>query len=516
MSASRRRPSSTVVKGAKTTTPWYWDDYYPPSTNPNSVPLYLATTGHGNNAFNSCLRITGRSGWKVYNLDFVPGGYGIEANGTANLELYGCRFFGVCHLEHIDTDNSNYQGKHVRAANATGLLFDRCEFYGGMPPWLTWSEGKGWPGAWGPSIRNAFAEVQDAFFTARHCRFENFYHLVWGQGMQSPKWHHCTFSNCGLDGLLVCGVPKSVTEIVRSQLLNSTISGWAGGTNTVAALHYVGNLEVRVVPGYASHRAAHVKTVSSGAPTALDCDYVPMALEQPHGGVGGGGEPGPWFRCQNSIVGTQRHRQASAAPGFGTGASVSPHRPNQLMELGHHWWAQNNIAAVYPSASGYLWASSDPAVGAKDSFVSYILESTAGLSHVDYNHYYRDAGMPNTGRTSLATVQVYGGSTTNCADISAIQAAGSAEDHGTSGSPGWTVDFPDDRPDGDLYSPDNFLISASNAAASGGNTGLSAQGMHDYDGNTQITYPGYSWRGCFVPGVPSMEQEVGPLGPPIT
>ena len=506
---------STVCKGSAPNPPWYWADYYPPDTNPNNVPLWFGTTGHGNNAFNSCLRITNRSGWKIYNLDFVPGGYGIEANGTTNLEIYGCRFFGVCHLEHIDTDNTNYQGKQVRADSATGLLFDRCEFYGGCPPWLTWSEGKGWPGAFGPSMRNAFAEVRDAFFQARHCRFENFYHLVWGQGMQSPKWHHCTFVNCGLDGLLVCGVPKSVTEIIRSQLLNSTVSGWAGGTNTIAAMHYIGNLEVRMVPGYASHRAAHVKTTSSGPPTALDCDYVPMSLEAPHGGVGGGGEPAPWFRCQNSILGTQRHRQSSTAS-QGTGATLSPHRANQLMEFGHLWWAQNNIAAVYPSASGYLWDSSDPAVGARDSFVTYVLESTGGFSHIDYNHYYRDSLMPNTGRSTLATVYVYNGSAINCADIAAIRAASAAEDHGTSGSPGWTFDFPSDGPDRDLYRPDNFLISVTNTAASGGNTGLSAQAMHDYDGNAQITYPGYSWRGCFVPGVPAVEQEVGPLGPMIT
>ena len=506
-------PLSTIVEGARTTTPWYWTDYYPPGTNPNTVPLYVSTANDGTTT-QSCLTINGTIGWKIYNLDFVCGHFGIRADNTSGFQVWGCQFIGASQGDHPDTDNGNSaQGKQIRLLGATNFLADRCAFFGGCPPWFTWSEGKGWNGSHATGLRNGPYDFLNITGVSRHCRFESFFSMLLFNDQKEMRWHHCDWLNIGPgEGSLVVNAPSDILEVIRCRVMNCTLAGWAGSHANPGIYHFVNNFWSIYLPGGASHKALHTFAGSGGPPSSLDCDFYPPPAEQPHGGTGGG-EPSQ-FRFQNSIIGTQRHRQASIGGGFGTGAMLAPHRPNQQVSFNHFWRAQNNIAAVYPSKNGYLWESSDGAVNAKDSFVTPLV--THALFTYNFNHYYRHPSMPSTGRATLAAVTVYNsGSGTNCANIAAIKAQG-IEANGTEGDPGWNVAYPDTHSDSQFYDKANFLLPVGNTAASGGNTGLSGQGAHDYDGNTQITYPGYSWRGCFVPGVPTIEQEVGPLGPMIT
>jgi hypothetical protein len=519
-------PLSTIVKGARTTTPYYWGDYYPSGTNPNTTPLYVSTSNDGGTG-SSCLTINSTTGWKIYNLDFICGHFGIVADSTSNFQLWGCRFIGASQGDHPNTDNGNsLQGKQVRMLGTTSnFLADHSEFYGGMPPWFTWSEGKGWSGSQGTSLRNgAFDYVNATNPICRHCHFEGFFSLMIFGVQNDQRFHHCNFLNVGpFEGAFVTAPPNGLFEFVRTRHMNSTLAGWAAqsGQGSVRGnAYFISSFMSFYLAGSAAHKALHTKNASSGgAPTSLDCDFFPSNTIQPHGGFGTGGIPSE-RRFQCSIVGTQRSQNMAVANGPGNIGSGAPVGNNALYAIieystGGTYNSQNNIAAVYPSDNGYIWNTSYTAAIPIDSHCC-LYEYAAGVTTYDYNHIYRHSSMPATGRTSLVTYKVYNTtSATSCANIAAVKAQG-VEAHGTEGDPGWSISYPSAGSDILFYNRANFVVPVGNVAASGGNTGLSGQAAHDFDFNTQITYPGYSWRGCMVPGVPAIEQEVGPCGPMVS
>jgi hypothetical protein len=215
--------------------PWNWAEDGPQSTDPNQCQLFIsssndsATIGVTTNT-SYILRINSTSNWVIENLDFIGGGDTIQMRDGTNHTIRGCRFLGWAPPYMPDgTRQDTIRRRHnmFAAVNTFGLLCERCEFWGGTPPWVGWSDNKGQMGAYSLAAAattmwymQGLSDTTVSFSgTFRNCLMDGWVCATKPGGTpQFIKFHNCSLRYWGLDGAIATQNPSEKIDHIRCQL----------------------------------------------------------------------------------------------------------------------------------------------------------------------------------------------------------------------------------------------------------------------------------------------------------
>lgn len=517
------RPDATTTNPAsgQPNPPWEWSDAHAESTDPNQCELLISSTetdsggqtpGPGRNY---AINIDGTTGWLFKNLDFVGGGNAIRAR-SATIEPQGCRFFGQIAAEIDDSLSgtvSFFKDAFVLDIDAGSATADRCEFWGGFKGWHTTNANvKVHEGHYGLPVRRVLARMTNgASLTLRHGLIDGLLFITRDGGQPADiKFHFVRARFVGNDGAITGDAPTGEVHFLRGEWWENSIFGWSS-TSANPGDAYVGLSMISHVRPCKHLNGWYATDVPQ------DSQFWPLSQTVGHGSAT---HPENVARYNCTGIGAHDHAGDNVPGtnyGNGTGLGVSS---GGNMTATATYKAYNNIAAVYAhSGQGIANQGYNG-----DTHVALLAEPTgvgmnAGQLDWDYNHYFRDdmtAFIPSGGNNfdTFATVIDTGGVTNEVADLAGIQANSSFETNGSEGDPlfSTTPDTSVDDPTWQTLS--RWTLQVGSPAATGGNTALSGQGWPDVDvDGTEFTYPGYSWRGALEPGVPAVEQQIGPLGP---
>jgi hypothetical protein len=543
--------------------PWPWVEEEPADTDPNKVQLYISSTNDNNTATittsgdgnfgvmdlsNRLLRINGTSNWLLENLDFVGGGDTIQMRNCSGTTIRGCRFLGwapphfkdgvgltTCHRRHFMLD----------VVDATGLLCERCEFWGGTPYYLGADENKvhrgGYPLGANATLFYCSSGTGTFSGTFRNCIIEHFISLAKSGGsLVSVKFHNNYMQYVGEDGLIIMKLATTGIDFIRNHMCSATFYGPCDDTTAAngGTLNVGYNLILNFRP--AQHYSGYMMILNSGENTDQQ-----------------------WM-CNRTVVSHEnwqyfpRHRQYNntsvaspfSAPaecktddGDGTMTNITNNAsgcmlwPNETQYYYTEYQSRNNILALRPNGTFATTSTATAGPTEKTTHCAVVLDPSligwkqgAAVTYsMDYNIYHRGAGIVATSGTLNAAVTTVDSQLTanktergrnNKTDVFTDTGQ---ENHGLVSDGAGTAADPMfvgvweaasvalTQPDSVLFDKGFWCLQSGSPAAAGGDT--TDRTWPDVDFGAEITYLGNSFRGCMDPAASAIEQLVGPLGP---
>ena len=414
--------------------PWDWADDAPAENeDPNQCQLYISCSndqrvGQTNvsTGISYMLRINGETNWLVENIDFVSGGNTFEMRDGSGHVLRGVRVLGWAppnmernsaltdafgnELDNAGSSTVERCHSMIEARNTTGIVVDRCEFWGGCAPWIGWDENKARHGAYSvPHKSNLWFFQSGDSVPGTSIRFVNtlcdgFPTVVRPSGKPIyAKFHQCSLRYWGMDGSLCCETPSETFEYIRSQMFEYTLTGMVNALAFDGSMYVGYNLMMNVRPF--CHENGYWDST-----TDIDNGFACAKMEITH-------EPDKkaverQFYYNNTCIGSHNHMKADATKhtagnpiaGMGNdgGCTIFPGYFNRFMK---EWWSRNNINAVRPNGSRGSIPQLDYG-GSGDSHAGVVMhvnvmgwQAAGGLDaySTDYNIYHRGSGMPTLG-----------------------------------------------------------------------------------------------------------------------
>ena len=505
--------------------PWDWSEDGPANQDPNQCQLFISSSNDSgtigvttNTSY--VLRINSTSNWTLENLDFVGGGDTIQMRSGNGHTIRGCRFLGWAPPYMPDsTTQDTIQRRHnmFAAVSTFTLTCERCEFWGGTPPWVGWSDNKGQMGAYSLAaaaatlwFMQASSDATVSFSgTFRNCLLDGWVTATKPGGTpQFIKFHNCSMRYWGLDGAIVTQNPTETIDHIRCQLFQSSSLGWIS-TTARGAQYWGYNLICNFRPFM--HYWAFWTINSRSAPNEFVCGTTVTA----HGGSS-------WRDClehyhyNNTSIGAHNHRRMSAIAnkggsnagvandGCGAATGTLPFEQNAYYKT---YYARNNVMAVRPNNSQGTSANG-PGGPSGDSHVAVLLHPThigfgqgATVTYtVDYNIYHRGSGMPTlSGANKNGVITTVNNSRTETARnlIADVQSDTGQEAHGRIADPLFAGTWAATKLDSELHANAFWCLQAQSPAVSGGDT--TNRSWPDVDFGTEITYGGQCVAGLHGP-----------------
>jgi major membrane immunogen (membrane-anchored lipoprotein) len=512
---------------------WDWTDNYAPNMDPNYVDIVLVTGENWSNK-NYLLNIDGRKGWTFKNIDFISGNVGIWApNDSDAFKFYGVTFKGGTTMDHLDTEwSAPYIWSYIFTDTLNGVLpqrtigylFDHCEFWGGMPPWQSWREGKGAFGAAPFAYRGDLIGPTSLNAVFQHSILDGWWSAAWLAG--PPLWggrykkvhiHHSIARHFGANGAF-SGNTSGEWAFNRNLLIDFIPYGFSASKIQTGDRAQIGlNLMIAVT--------THIGD-NGGIP--LQSKYVDMSSNYNHVApvLPTGGRsvlhgspyhvPTEWL-YNNTGIGTNHAHRTNAMGGGGS--QIGP--TSFVRAGGHGHRVFNSVSVIVPGP--WAWPA-----GAHTVANRYFTQ--AGIDNqYDYNIIWRTPAVFPIGGAlgssecnGLVLLQIDKEGNYKCYADSNVgwnqfknetgyEKNGLRMDPQFVTDPAWAVTSP--YRIGGAYDIENYMLGSSSPARTGGKE-LSSFNYVDYDGNTQTTWRNRNgFRGALDPNIPLLEQEIGPLGP---